>query len=93
VHTHISLEGSPSSETYKYNLKPCNKGQWFFSRGTKGGVGQLDEKIPKTSLRDGKSCLSIAHKQANSKIRSGRQQSLIGALRESSPEESAKLFF
>jgi hypothetical protein len=47
LETPIFLEGSPSFETSKYNLKHCNRGHGFFEGGTEGGLGQVDEKNPK----------------------------------------------
>jgi hypothetical protein len=83
--------GSQTSETFKYNLRSRSRGAPIFSGGIAGGLGTLETIDSKPSLERGKkSLISLAQKQANSKVRSGRQLSLIGALRENSPRDVPK---
>jgi hypothetical protein len=71
----------------KYNLISKSKGTLDFLRKVEGGLGYFEERDKKPHQRGRKSYISLAKKQASSKIKCGKQLSLIGALRGNTPNE------
>jgi hypothetical protein len=78
---------SQVSEAIKYNLKSRTRGTSLFSGGIGEVRGFLDEKYFKMAQRGIKLFLSLAQKKVNFKVKSGRQLSLIGDLRENSSRD------
>lgn len=88
--TRVSSWDSIQLESSKYNLQPRSKGILDFPRKVAGGLVSLDEKKQKPTQRGIKSYMSMAQKQASSKVRCRKQLSLIGGLRAFVPSEGLK---
>jgi hypothetical protein len=67
-------EGSHSSDISKYNFRPHTNVNGTFKGRYEGALGNLEEEDPNSWKRGRKYYLSIAQKQANLKVKSGRQQ-------------------
>jgi len=75
----------PTEEVCRYNIRPRKEGLVFGEGLVDGGLDTLDKKKSRTNAQGRKSYISIAQDKATYKVKTGKQQSMFGALRENAP--------